>query len=34
VRKAQAVHLEILGKTPELVAMQTGLDRGTILAET
>jgi hypothetical protein len=26
VRKAQAVHLEILGKTPELVAMHAGLE--------
>jgi dipeptidase D len=30
VRKAQAVHLEILGKTPELVAMHAGLECGVI----
>ena len=28
--KAQAVHLEILGKTPELVAMHAGLECGVI----
>jgi len=30
VRKAQAVHQEILGKTPELVAMHAGLECGVI----
>jgi dipeptidase D len=30
VRKSQAVHLEILGKTPELVAMHAGLECGVI----
>jgi len=30
VRTAQAVHLEILGKTPELVAMHAGLECGVI----
>lgn len=30
VRKAQAVHLEVLGKTPELVAMHAGLECGVI----
>ncbi|MGD0497601.1 MAG: aminoacyl-histidine dipeptidase [Bryobacteraceae bacterium] len=30
VRKCQAVHLEILGKTPELVAMHAGLECGVI----
>jgi dipeptidase D len=30
VRKSQAAHLEILGKTPELVAMHAGLECGVI----
>jgi dipeptidase D len=30
VRKAQAVHLEVLGKTPELVAMHAGLECGVL----
>jgi len=30
VRKSQAVHLEILGKTPELVAMHAGLECGVV----
>jgi dipeptidase D len=30
VRKAQAMHLEVLGKTPELVAMHTGWECGVI----
>jgi dipeptidase D len=30
VRKAQAVHLEVLGMTPELVAMHAGLECGVI----
>ena len=30
VRKAQAAHLEVLGKTPELVAMHAGLECGVI----
>jgi len=30
VRKAQAVHQEVLGKTPELVAMHAGLECGVI----
>jgi dipeptidase D len=30
VRKSQAVHLEILGKTPELVAVHAGLECGVI----
>jgi dipeptidase D len=30
VREAQAVHLEVLGKTPELVAMHAELECGVI----
>ena len=31
VRNAQAVHLEVLGKTPEPVAMHAGLECGEIM---